>query len=106
MAKRPFSMNYKTYEGEPGSPEQWRAAFHATMGAEEARTRVGNDTPEGILGVGIGAAWAVIVKAYRACVMATHPDRCAIHGLSVAEATEKFKRVIGAFTLLKLRYGR
>ena len=105
-AKRPFNMHYKTYEGDRGTPDQWRAAFHATMGADEAKAHVGTDTPEHILGVSVGSVWSAIVSAYRAGVLATHPDRCAFHKLTVADATEKFKRVLAAYTVLKARYGR
>lgn len=105
MAK-PFRMDYKTYDGKAGTPREWRAAFNATMGTDEARTHVGNDAPEGILGIVAGAAWSVVVSAYRACALACHPDRCMVHGLTPEVATARFKRVTAAYTLLKARYGR
>lgn len=108
MTKRPFSMNYKTYDDSQGrgTPREWRAAFHATMGFDEARHIVGDSSPEGILGVRIGATWAQIKAAFRAKALDCHPDRCALHGLSIEVATERFKLLIAAFTVLEARHSR
>ena len=97
---------YKTYEGPRGGPESWREAFRARMSLDEAREAIGDDSPEGILGVVVGSTWDVIRKAYRAVAFACHPDRCASNGMTAAEATEKFKRVQAAYTVLEERYGR
>lgn len=110
MAKRRgFMDGYRTYNPEVegyGNATEWRAAFNATMGTDEARRVMGDETPEAVLGVDRGAAWTVIVKAYRARLVECHPDRCAIHGLPVDVATERAKRITAAFTLLKDRYGK
>ena len=106
--KRSPLDGYKTYDDSRGhgSAREWRAAFAETMGLDEARSHVGQDTPESILGIATGVAWSAVVSAYRACALACHPDRCASHGLPLATATERFKRLVAAFTILKSRYGR
>lgn len=108
MAKRrSFMDGYKTYDPTAegyGNARQWRAAFNETMGTDEARTVMGDHSPEAILGVTKGVAWTVVVSAYRARLVECHPDRCAIHGLPVDVATERAKRVVAAYTLLKARY--
>lgn len=102
--KRPFSMDYKTYDGEAGSPDQWRAAFNETMGHDVARAVLGSRSPYDVLGVSITASWAAIQTAYRSMAMQTHPDRAVQNGMTVEVATEKFKAVLAAFTLLKIRH--
>lgn len=100
---KPFAPKYRTYEGERGSPQSWRAAFHATMNLDEAAVIVGSQSPEHILGVLKTATMAELVKAYRAKAMLCHPDRCAFHGLSIDAATERFKLLFGAFTILSAK---
>jgi DnaJ-domain-containing protein 1 len=97
---------YKTYEGPRGDPESWREAFRVRMSLDEAREAIGDDSPEGILGVAVGATWSEIKKAYKIAALACHPDRAATNGMTVAVATEKFKRVQAAYTVLEERYGR
>ena len=107
--KRPFMSGYRTYDtGEGyGGPRQWRAAFARRMGREEAEEvlRGARRTPYEVLGILPGARWAEIKSAYRRAAMACHPDRCHVHSLSPAAATERFKAVTAAYTLLELQHG-
>ena len=100
--KKPFMSGYRTYDtsGGSGSPRQWRAAFNARMGMDEARQRVGRDNPHDILGVSVRATAAEIKSAYRKLARACHPDFCHVHGLSQAVATELFKKLTAAYTVL------
>jgi len=84
----------KTYEGEMGSPEQWREAFFARMGIAEARLVVKDESPRGILGVSASCKdWSIIKTAYRKLAMETHPDR--------GGNPEQFKRVQAAYEILE-----
>lgn len=103
---RGFSMNYKTYSGPRGNPDDWRQAFTDRMGLPEAKRRVGKETPESILGVRVGASWSEIRSAYKAAALKNHPDRATMNGMTVEEATEKFKKVVAAYTVLEDRERR
>ncbi len=108
-SKRPFLSGYKTYDPTVegyGSPRQWKAAFASTMNLDEARAAVGEETPEGILGVTPAALWSEVVSAFKRLLRLTHPDRCVVNQMTVEQATENSKRLIGAYTLLKERYGQ
>jgi hypothetical protein len=103
--------SYKHYDPKVeghGSPSDWKRVFAERMGFEEAeRIILGqDDTPRGILGVSLTATWAEIKKAYRALVMKVHPDQCAQTGLSVEDATERFKRVQAAYAVLANQLGQ
>jgi hypothetical protein len=101
MAKRPFSMDYPQYDTSQGfgTPREWRAAFRAAMGLDEARTRVGSLSPEVILGLAIPFTATMLKSAYRKAAMASHPDR--FPGDPTAE--ERFKRVHAAYVVLQAR---
>ena len=101
-----FMDGYKTYEGPRGNPKSWRAAFFARMGIGEAKERVGQDSPYEILGVSSSATWAEIKSAYRQRSMACHLDRAVQNGMTVEAATEAFKRVVAAYTVLEDKYGK
>ena len=106
MAKKPFLSGYKTYDPEVegyGNSASWRAAFTATMGLDEANSVLGSQSPEMLLGVSWPTTARALLSAFRAQSMACHPDRCAIHGLTPAVATERFKRLTAAYTVLKAR---
>jgi len=103
-SKRPFTMNYPQYEGEPGSPEQWRDDFQAAMGFDEAYDTLRGDSPRAILGVTLVSTWVEVLSAYRKRAMECHPDRCMIHHLPVDIATARFKKLLAAFTVLKAEY--
>lgn len=107
--KRPFLSGYKTYAPEVegyGKPQQWREAFRARMGLDEARQTLGARSPEDVLGVAAGAAWEAIKRAYRQRSFECHPDRAAIHGLAPDVATERFKDLLAAYVLLQAKYGK
>ncbi len=110
MAKpNKFLDRYKTYDPEKegyGSPESWRDALTYRMGLKEARERVGDDSPHEILGVALNATWAEIKSAYRKLALECHPDRGAVHGIDVEEATRLFKRLVAAYTVLEARHGK
>lgn len=108
MAKKGFLDGYKEYDTSNGfgSPAEWKSAFAAAMGMDEAKKILGAQSPHYILGVKLGATWAVIQKAFRLKSMECHPDRCAIHGLTEAVATERFKQLLAAYTVLKARHGQ
>ena len=77
------------------------------MGFEEAEEIIHGqeDTPRGILGVGLKATWEEVKKAYRAKAMLCHPDLCGTHGMTVQAATNAFKKLSAAFTVLEREYG-
>jgi len=100
-----FLDGYKSYDTTQGygSSRQWRAAFSDRMGIGEARERVGTGSPEEILGVARGSTWSVVRAAYKKLAFECHPDRALQNGLTVEEATERFKRVVAAYTILEAR---
>lgn len=103
MTRRPFAMHYRTYDPARegfGSPRQWRADFRATMGLDEARATLKDRSPYAVLGVAPGATARELLSAFRRLALACHPDRCAFHGLSRDDATERFKALTAAYTLL------
>lgn len=104
---RRFALNYQTYDDSHGhgNPREWRRRFTVVMGLDEARGLIGDQSAEAVLGLVAGATRSAIRKAYRVRAFACHPDRCALHGLPVAQATEKFKRLTAALTVLAARRG-
>lgn len=103
---RGFMDGYKTYSGPRGDAGSWRQAFSDRMGIAEARERVGRDTPESILGLHVGATWDEVRRTYRKMAMECHPDRAKQNDMPAEMATEKFKRVQAAYTVLEERFGR
>lgn len=91
-----------------GSPQQWTSSFYERMGVKEAESILYGSaaTPRSILGVGIEATWGEITTAYRQKAMQTHPDRIAVTGMSLDEATEAFKTVSAAYALLCREFGK
>lgn len=106
MAKKGFLDGYKTYSGPRGNAASWRAAFADRMGIGEAQERVGEDSPYQILGVLETASWAEIKSAFRKRSMECHPDRAAQNDLTVEEATERFKKMVAAYTVLENRHAK
>ncbi len=113
-AKRSFGdifAKYKTYDPKVegyGSAEQWSDSFFSRMGFEEAEEVLygQNDTPRGLLGVGLKATWDEIKKAYRTKAMQFHPDRCGINQMKREDAEEMFKKISAAFTVLEREFGK
>jgi DnaJ-class molecular chaperone len=96
---------YKTYDASRGhgTPREWRSAFNATMGLDEAKATVGTASPFELLGVPPSATWSQVRSAYRARALECHPDRCAVHGLAPDVATARFKRLTAAYTVIAAR---
>lgn len=97
-AKRPFGPVYPQYEGERGSPEQWRAAFADRMGIAEATDILHDRSARGILGLAADCDWPAVKKAYRKLAMQHHPD----HG-GTAEA---FRDITAAYVILEDEHER
>jgi len=71
---------YGTYEGAPGSPDQWRNEFgwawdHSEWGAGRAETVLDNDCPFAVLGIPKGSPNDVVKSAFRKLIMIHHPDK-------------------------------
>lgn len=100
MAKNPFDPDYApygTYEGEPGNPDQWKAAFEAKMNADEAKGYLGSDPY--LMAVKLLQIPAnkpltaeLVRRQYRKLAMKAHPDQ--------GGSEEKFKELHAAYSLL------
>lgn len=116
MAKKAFLDGYKQYDPTTegyGNPSQWREAFYARMGVDEAERVKADAQKRGtwrseyqILGVSPSSAWNEIQTAFRKMAMNCHPDRTAVHGKPKAQADEEFKTISAAYALLGQRYGK
>lgn len=77
--KRAFNPKYEQYDPSVegyGHPDEWRSAFQARMGFEEA-TRVVNEkkrSPRSMLGLTEMATWPEIKIAYKRLMLKLHPD--------------------------------
>jgi DnaJ domain len=91
-----------------GNPREWRGAFYERMGFEEAQRVVsGQDkSPYEILGVLQTSTWDEIKSAYRKLSKACHPDRIVINNMTLEAATEAFKLLSGAFSVLAHKFGK
>lgn len=91
-----------------GSAQQWNSSFYERMGVKEAESILYGSaaTPRSILGVGIEATWGDISTAYRKKAMQTHPDRIAVTGMTLEDATEAFKVLSAAYALLCREFGK
>ncbi len=85
---------YGTYEGERGSPSQWRNTF-AAMSGDEARVIIeaAKETPWSLLGIEPTDDLKAIKSAYRKRMLEVHPDR--------GGSEEAAKKVIAAWTLIE-----
>jgi DnaJ domain len=91
-----------------GNPDQWRRSFSERIGFEEAQgilRNKGRDARD-LLGVGVTATWGEITKAFRRKALATHPDRARMTGMTVEDATEAFKEIKAAYSVLAHEYGK
>jgi len=96
-AKKGFLDGYKTYDTSDGfgDESQWRSAFNARMGFEEAKTILSDDDPYSILGIASGASFAEIKKAFREMAMNWHPDKNPGY-----DTTAKMQKIIAAYSFL------
>ena len=91
-----------------GDPEQWRRSFSDRIGFEEAQGILRNKKRDAreLLGVSLTATWGEITKAFRKKAMAYHPDRVRVTGMTVEDATEAFREIKAAYTVLAHEYGK
>lgn len=102
--KKPFTMNYKTYDDSSGrgSPRSWRASFRDRMSKEEAIECIEDDSPESILEL-TGPEWSfydfeALQQQFRKLILIHHPDK--------GGNTVKAQKIIAAYTILKERFGK
>lgn len=95
--KKDFLGGYKIYTGHRGNASQWKKAFQERMNPQEAIQILGSDDPHSILGIPQAANIHDIKAAYRKLAMKHHPD---MNKGNEAEATEKFKKIQAAYTML------
>ncbi len=95
--KKGFMDGYKTYDTTTGygDESQWRDAFNARMGFDEAKKILSNEDPYSILEIVFGASLAEIKKAFRRLAMKWHPDKN-----QGVDTTKEMQRIIAAYTLL------
>ena len=111
MASKPFFTARKTYnpalEGF-GSPDEWSDAFQERMGFREAQEVLSGQgqTPRGILSVSASAQWPEIKTAYRAKILANHPDRIKLSGLTLEAAVAACKAINAAYAVLAREFGQ
>jgi hypothetical protein len=96
----PDNTPYGTYEGTPGSPEQWRNEFawawdHSEWGRERAQTVLDKDCPFAVLGIPKGSPDNVVKDAFRKLIMIHHPDKGGDH--------DKAQKIIAAYVFLMER---
>lgn len=91
-----------------GNAHEWMGAFYARMGFEEAQEVLyGKErSPREILGVPFEATWKQITSAYRKLAMQVHPDRIALTGMTHDAATEAFKELTAAYSILAHEFGQ
>lgn len=105
--KRGVLDGYKTYDVQAegyGSAQAWRGAFSQRMGINEAEVIIKGQkrTPFQILGLAFGNHTQEAIKqAFRKKAMQLHPDRALQNGMTIQQATEAFKELMAAYTLLK-----
>jgi len=83
---------YGTYEGERGSPSQWRSEFHNRFTKEEIAVILDSDSPYDILGISCNATDSEIKKAFINLIKIHHPDR--------GGNTERAQKIIAAYQQL------
>ena len=89
---------YGTYEGPPGCSDEWAASFGEAWSQSTAQQAIGDQDPWAVLGLEPGASQATLKKAYRRLMLENHPDLAADD--MKAEATERSKQIIAAYSLL------
>lgn len=107
--KRGFMDGYEVYDPDRegyGAAWQWRHAFRARMGADEAREVLKEVSPLSVLGLTAGATWNEIKRAYRTLALQCHPDHAAARGIEEEAATEQMKRLNAAYTLLEQQHNK
>lgn len=95
-----YKKRYNPAKEGYGNPDQWKAAFDARMGLDEAKETLGDKDPYAILGLKSIVTWDEIKSAYRKLAMKYHPDR----NPGDKDAATKFKEVQAAYELLEERH--
>lgn len=97
---------YKTYDTSKGfgSVDEWSKAFDDRMGIDEANKRVGDDNPLSIMGLTALPATADILKSVYRKLMLKNQE--AHRHDATADAQEKLKKIIAAYTVLLKRIQR
>ncbi len=95
-----YKKRYNPAKEGYGHPDQWKSAFDARMGLDEAKKTLGDSDPLMVLGLSSTATWGEIKSAYRKLAMMYHPDR----NPGDKEAATKFKEVQAAYELLEEMY--
>lgn len=106
MAKGFMNVYKKRYNPEVegfGSPSQWRREFNKRMSLDEAKAHVKDQSPFDILEVASSSTWDIVRKAYRKMAMKWHPDK---NPENEAEANEKMKSIVAAYTVIKNILGK
>lgn len=108
--KRSFADVMRSYERyDPsvegyGSPEEWQGAFRQRLSADEARRVLKGRRPREVLGLGEGASWDDVRRAFRKLALAHHPDR--VQGdADKARAHEEMKVLNAAYEALRHEFG-
>jgi hypothetical protein len=85
-----------------GSPERWQKVFNERIGFEEAQRILGGRqrSARDILGVGVSATWNEITAAFRKKALECHPDRISVTEMTIEHATEAFKDINAAYSVL------
>jgi hypothetical protein len=83
---------YGTYEGDPGSPWQWQAAFSDAWSAPVAKEILKDESPWEVLGIRPSSSESEIKAAFRRLITEHHPD----HGGD----NERARRIIAAYATL------
>lgn len=108
MSKRPFTMNYKTYDPKVegyGHSGQWSESFYERISDEAAFKIIGEqkETPYGILGVSESSTWDEIKAAFRSLINEWHPDK---NSHRIEESEVMSKKIIAAYTVLKKKMSK
>ena len=96
-AKRPFTMDYRPYQGPRGDAQSWLKAVKTRLGLEAAAETLHGRGPWAILGLFDGCTWSDVKSAYRRLVMQFHPDK--------GGDPVRFREVQAAYEILEHKFG-
>ena len=91
---------YKTYDPKVegyGSVSQWRESWEQTMGIDEAKETLGEDSPYTIMGVSLSCTKAELKIAYRKLIL---KNQACFLADATPEQQEQAKRIIAAYSVL------
>lgn len=101
--KKGFMDGYKTYDTSDGygDERQWKDAFNARMGFDEAKKILSNEDPYSVLELVFGVTFAEIKKAFRKLAMKWHPDKN-----PGVDTTKEMQRILAAYTILENKFNK